>query len=75
MPDAVLRRISLIGEAARRVSAETKAEHPQLPWREMISMRNLVIHDHEDIDLSIVWDTARSDLPRLVSLLEEICQS
>jgi uncharacterized protein with HEPN domain len=42
--DAVVRRIEIIGEAARRVSQETRDKYPQIPWREMTSMRNFVIH-------------------------------
>ena len=73
--DAVIRRFILIGEAARRVSPETQERHPQIPWHEMISMRNLVIHEYEDIDLLIVWDTAHRDLPKLIQSLEEIGES
>lgn len=70
--DAVIRRIELIGEAARRVSAETQDLHPQLPWREMVSMRNLMIHQYDEIDLSVVWDTVNRDLPGLIESLREI---
>ncbi|HEX2643334.1 MAG TPA: DUF86 domain-containing protein [Thermoanaerobaculia bacterium] len=70
--DAVIRRIELIGEAARRVSAETQDLYSQLPWREMVSMRNLMIHQYDEIDLSVVWDTVNRDLPGLIESLGEI---
>ncbi len=70
--DAVIRRIALIGEAARRTSEETRKEHPQFPWREMVSMRNLVIHEYDDIDLSVVWDTVNKNLRELLALLDDI---
>lgn len=70
--DAVIRRIALIGEAARRVSEETRAAHPQFPWREMVSMRNLVIHEYDDIDLAVVWDTVSKNLPDLMTLLDDL---
>lgn len=70
--DAVIRRFILIGEAANRISTETQERYPQIPWREMIDMRNLVVHDYEGIDLLIVWDTAHQDLPKLIRSLEEI---
>lgn len=55
--DAVIRRLEIIGEAARRVSEETRAKYPDIAWREMTSMRNLVIHEYDIVDLSLVWDT------------------
>lgn len=70
--DAVIRRFIVIGEAARRISPEVRDRHPQLPWSEMVSMRNLVVHEYDDIDLPILWDTATRDLPKLIALLEEI---
>jgi uncharacterized protein with HEPN domain len=70
--DAVIRRFILIGEAARRISKEIQDRYPHLPWKEMIDMRNLVVHKYEDIDLLIVWDTAHQDLPKLIRSLEEI---
>jgi len=62
----------IIGEAARRVSSETKKKHPNLPRREMTGMRNLVIHEYDAVDLSIVWDTVHKKLPALVAELEKI---
>jgi uncharacterized protein with HEPN domain len=70
--DAVIRRIALIGEAARRVSEETRREHPKLPWREMVSMRNLVIHEYDEIDLAVVWDTVNKSLRELMTLLDDV---
>ncbi len=70
--DAVIRRIEIIGEAARRVSAETQTEYPDIPWREMTSMRNLVIHEYDIVDLSQVWDTVRENFPPLIEELSKI---
>ncbi len=70
--DAVLRRVSVIGEAARRVSPETRAAHSSLPWREMIAMRNFVIHQYDSIDISLLWETTARDVPRLILLLTPI---
>ena len=64
--DAVVRRIEIIGEAARRVSQETRDKHPQIPWREMTSMRNLVIHEYDVVDINQVWDTAQNKIPPLI---------
>jgi uncharacterized protein with HEPN domain len=70
--DAVIRRIELIGEAARRVSDQTRSAHPEVPWAVMIAMRNLMIHDYDDVDMDIVWDTVQQDLPDLVDQLTRL---
>ena len=70
--DAVVRRIEIIGEAARRVSTETRAKYPEIEWREMTSMRNLVIHEYDVVDIGQVWDTVRNKLPPLIEKLTKI---
>lgn len=70
--DAVVRRIEIIGEAARRVSPETRAKYPEIEWREMTSMRNLVIHEYDVVDIGQVWDTVRLKLPPLIEKLINI---
>ena len=69
LQDSVIRRIEIIGEAARRVSEQTKAAHPDLPWREMVGMRNLMIHEYDGVDLWVVWETVQNDLPGLIARL------
>ena len=69
--DAVLRRIEIIGEAARHISPQTRRKHSQIPWREMTTLRNLVIHQYDVVDINQVWDTVQSRLP---SLVEELCK-
>lgn len=73
--DAVVRRIEIIGEAARRISAETKRKYPQLPWKSMIGMRNVAIHEYDSVDLDVVWDVVQKDLPILISELEKVILS
>jgi uncharacterized protein with HEPN domain len=64
-------------EAARGISGELQAAHPEIPWREMIGMRNAVVHDYADVDMKLVWQKVRDDLPglieRLNANLEEGC--
>lgn len=69
--DAVIRRLEIIGEAARRMSAETKALLPQIPWSLMIGTRNILIHQYDDIDVQIIWEALQSDLPPLIHMLEQ----
>jgi len=72
--DAVLRNLEVIGEAARQIPREVKAAHPDLPWTEMQTMRNIVIHEYHGVNLQIIWQTVKEDLPALVPLLEKILQ-
>jgi uncharacterized protein with HEPN domain len=70
--DAVVRRVEIIGEAARRISQEIRDKYPQIPWREMTSMRNLVIHEYDVVDINQVWDTVQNKLPSLIEELSKI---
>ena len=69
---ALIQKITIIGEAAGRVSTERQAELPDLPWREMIGMRNLVAHDCWQVDPAILWRTVTRDLPKLLKQLDAI---
>ena len=70
--DAVVRRFAIIGEASRRISDKMKAAYPDVAWHEMIGMRNAIIHEYDDIDMVIVWDTAKKDIPALISAIEKV---
>ena len=72
LQDSVIRRLEIIGEAARRVSEAARLEYPQLPWREMVAMRNIVIHEYNNLDLTIIWDAVKNDLPPLIEALQQI---
>ncbi|GAB4576426.1 MAG: DUF86 domain-containing protein [Anaerolineae bacterium] len=69
---AVVRELQVIGEAARLITPETKALHPGIAWREIVGMRNRVIHEYFDVRLDIVWDVIQNDIPPLVVQLEAI---
>lgn len=70
--DAVIRRLEIIGEATGRITEETQQTYSGLPWSDMKRMRNLLIHEYDDIDLSIVWQTVKDDLPPIIAFLEKI---
>ena len=70
--DAVLRRIEIIGEAARHISPQTRKKYPQIPWRDLTMLRNIVIHQYDAVDINQVWDTTQHRLPRLVDELSKV---
>lgn len=72
MQDAVIRCLEVLGEAARHISAEYAAAHPEVPWRTTSRMRHRLAHDYDRIELSIVWDTVHVDLPDLITALEPL---
>jgi len=66
---AVERSLTIIGEAARRLSDEFRGSHPEIPWKKIVGMRNVLMHDYDAIRLDIVWEVIQTDLPALVSLI------
>ena len=70
--DAVLRRFEIIGEAASRLAPETQSMFPNLPFRSMRGMRNIIAHDYGDVDIEQVWKTATTDLDELIQTLKRI---
>jgi len=68
--EAVNRKFEIIGEAARHLSHEARRQFSDVPWQLITAMRNILIHDYDDVDLNIVWQTAEDDLPPLIAQLE-----
>lgn len=60
--DATIRNLEIIGEAARNIPDTVRAKHPEIPWRRMLGLRNIVIHEYFGIDLSIVWEIVTKNL-------------
>ena len=69
---AILKSVEIIGEAASRISEETKAEYPNVPWTQIIGMRNRLVHAYFAIELDIVWKVVQDDLPPLIAQLEPL---
>ena len=69
--DAVIRRIEVIGEAAVHLSEETRRAIPELPFRKMRGMRNIVAHDYANVDLNIVWQVATIHVPEVSAVVEK----
>ena len=62
----------ILGEASRRLSQTFRDAHPDIPWREIISMRNRVTHGYDEIDWEILWSASVDDIPKLIARLEPL---
>jgi uncharacterized protein with HEPN domain len=76
--DAIVRTLTVIGEAAVRIqkaAPEFVAAHPELPWSPMRGIRNKVVHDYFDVAWDVVWDTVKQDLPPLLEQVKSLLNS
>jgi uncharacterized protein with HEPN domain len=64
--------LRIIGEACRAISAPLRKQYPQIPWKDIIGFRNLLVHQYFGIDLDVVWDIIKNDLPVLKNQIESI---
>ena len=69
---SLVRLLEIIGEAARGITNEFHRDHPELAWKSMVGMRDRLIHGYFDINLDILWETVRNDLPPLIDKIEKI---
>ena len=70
--DAVIRNIEIIGEAVKLLSEDIKANHNDIPWREIAATRNYLIHDYFGVNIDIIWEIATIDIPNLKPQIESI---
>ena len=70
--NATIRSLEIIGEAAGKVSASTRAAHAEIPWREISGMRHRLIHGYADVRLDLVWIVLRDHLGSLITELEQL---
>jgi uncharacterized protein with HEPN domain len=66
----ITHQLQIIGEAAARITTDLRENHPEVPWRQIIGMRNVLTHGYFDIDLDIVWSVVERDLGKLRSQVE-----
>jgi uncharacterized protein with HEPN domain len=69
---SLIRELEIIGEAASKVSPETRGQNSAVPWQDICGMRNRLIHAYFDVNLDVVWTTVTKDLPFLKAELEKI---
>jgi uncharacterized protein with HEPN domain len=72
---AFVRSLEIIGEATKKVSAETRAAHPEVDWRGMAGMRDRLIHDYFGVDYELVWDVVAHKVPELRLAMETLIRA
>lgn len=70
--DAILRRITIIGEATKRLSPEFRQKHSDIPWKKIAGMRDVITHDYDEIDLTEIWTVITENIPELFRYLENL---
>lgn len=68
---ALLHLVEIVGEAAGRVSPETRSKFAAIPWRDIVGMRNRITHGYDTVRIAILWDTVVDDLPVLCNALDQ----
>lgn len=69
---AVVRALEIIGEAAKRLPEDLRQGYPDIPWKGMAGMRDRIIHGYDNVDLQIVWDVVKRDIPEIKPKIERI---
>lgn len=70
--DAVIRNLEVIGEAASRLPANFRDRHSKIPWRQIVGLRNRIVHAYFDVDLELVWTISREALPKLTAAIRSL---
>ena len=72
--NAVIRSLEVMGEAAKKIPEEIRSRYPEIPWKRVAGMRDILIHEYHGVELEIIWKTIREELPPLHPLLEKMLQ-
>ena len=70
--DAVIRQLEIIGEATKQLSKHLRSQHPDVPWRRIAGLRDILIHHYASVDLNAVWSVTQKDIPELKAQLSSI---
>ncbi|HBL28428.1 MAG TPA: hypothetical protein DD490_16470 [Acidobacteria bacterium] len=69
---AILHQLVVIGEASRRLSEDFRARHPEIPWHQVIALRNFVVHEYDEVDFTVIWNVCERHVPQIVAFCEPL---
>ncbi len=72
---ALIRALEIIGEASKKIPSEIKSEYSAIPWLEMMGMRDILIHDYFGVNIKVIWETAKKDLPDLKEKIRKLVEN
>jgi len=72
LKDSIVRRLEIIGEAVKNIPWDFREKHPEVPWKKIAGLRDIIIHTYFNIDLDITWDIIKKDLPDLKEKISKI---
>lgn len=75
LQDAIIRRLEIIGEAVKNLPSSFKTKHPDIPWKQIAGMRDILIHEYFDVDLALTWKVVKQELPLIKKKLSVIVSS
>ncbi|MBS0634665.1 MAG: DUF86 domain-containing protein [Verrucomicrobia bacterium] len=73
--DATIRQLEIIGEATKRISKDIQQAYPDVPWRRIAGLRDVLIHEYMGVDLKAIWEITQKNLPQLRTQLETILKN
>lgn len=69
---AILYQIVILGEAVKRLSSEFRNQHPEIPWRDIAGMRDILTHQYDRVEIDDIWEVIQTDIPQLLSIIEPL---
>ncbi|RKX51727.1 MAG: hypothetical protein DRP30_07465 [Thermotoga sp.] len=72
LQDAVIRQLEIMGEAVKNLSLRIILDNPQIPWKGMVGLRDVLIHGYDKVNLEIIWKIAREDVPKTFKKIEDL---
>lgn len=69
---AVVRALEIVGEATKRLPMTLRDQYPNIPWKQMAGMRDRIIHGYDTVDLEIVWDVVKQDIPKIKPQIQQV---
>ncbi|MBD3280301.1 DUF86 domain-containing protein [Candidatus Dojkabacteria bacterium] len=75
LQDAVLRRIGVIGEVVKRIPDSYRAKYKEIPWEDMAGTGDVIVHDYDGVDMSIVWEIVSKFIPEILPQIDKLLES